>query len=51
MKERCRKCGIRFEQECNDINYNTKMCYECFEAGLGEYEEKKRERIARENEY
>lgn len=29
----------------------TKLCYNCFEDGVEEYEIKRRERIARKNEY
>lgn len=45
----CKKCGVRFEVE--DDEEQTKLCYHCFEDSVEEFEEKRRERIARENEY
>jgi len=48
----CRSCGERAEEpEEGDENYGTSQCYHCFCKGVEEYEEKRRERIARENEY
>lgn len=39
------------EDDFGEYAVNTKLCYDCFEEGVEEHEEKKRERIARENEY
>lgn len=54
---KCQRCGSNFD---DSEHYNLsdevfegipKLCYHCFEDALEEWEEKKRERIARENEY
>ena len=47
----CKCCGERYENEPGDDAYETGMCYHCFEESLEEHEERKRERIARANEY
>lgn len=48
---RCKKCNRKFLADEDDDEYGTGLCYECFEEGVEEYEIKRRERIARENEY
>lgn len=51
---KCVECGRMFdpEQDFPDDDFpQEKLCYECFEASVEEFEEKRRERIARENEY
>jgi hypothetical protein len=48
---RCRKCGDRFQCDEGDDEYGTGLCYHCFEDGLEVYEERRRERIARQNEF
>ena len=50
----CQKCHREFlpEQDDDEFEFSqTKLCYECFEASLEDYEERRRERIARQNEY
>ena len=49
--ERCKRCGDSYHDDEDDDGYETGLCYRCFEDSLEEYEEKRRERIARENEY
>lgn len=53
MLKRCAKCGDKFEPEEDDDGeiIQDKLCYHCFEDGVEEHEIRKRERIARENEY
>jgi hypothetical protein len=52
MLIRCQKCQRMYEPEEDEEGFiNTKLCYDCFEASVEEHEERKRERIARENEY
>lgn len=47
----CRKCRrLYFDDEDND-EFETGLCYQCFEDGLEEHEERKRRRIAEQNEY
>lgn len=50
-KQVCRKCRRPYVEDEDDDGYRTGLCYECFEEGVEEYEIKRRERIARENEY
>lgn len=48
----CKRCRQPyFEGDEDDDNFETDLCYCCFEDALEEYEERKRERIARQNEY
>ncbi len=48
----CKRCRQPyFEGSEGDDNFETGLCYHCFEDALEEYEERKRERIARQNEY
>lgn len=49
---KCVKCGDKFylEYEHGEL-LSDKLCYYCFEDGVEEFEERKRERIARQNEY
>lgn len=53
--KRCQKCGDFFQAEWIGSEENgymqDKLCYSCFEDSLEDYEDNKRERIARENEY
>jgi len=54
---RCVKCGVMFapdydeDEHGNEFIVSTKLCYYCFEDGVEEAEERRRERIARNNEY
>lgn len=50
---KCLKCRCKFEVEEDDDGYpvSTKLCYNCFEEGVEDFEEKRRERIALANEY
>lgn len=47
----CQRCGRKFLFDEDDEEAQRKLCYDCFETSLEEFEEKRRERIARENEY
>jgi protein-arginine kinase activator protein McsA len=47
----CRKCRLPYFDDEEADEFGTGLCYECFECSIEEYEERKRERIARENEY
>lgn len=48
----CKKCRDSYQEgEEDDDNYRTGLCYHCFEDGVEEHEIRKRERIARQNEY
>jgi hypothetical protein len=47
----CKRCRRPFVEDEDDDAFETGLCYECFEASIEEHEERKRERIARENEY
>lgn len=51
MKLRCSQCRRYYEEDEGDDCFGTGQCYICFEEGLEEYEIRKRERIARQNEY
>lgn len=50
---KCRRCGELFLPDLDDRGeiVSDKLCYYCFEDALEDFEEKKRERIARANEY
>lgn len=48
----CKRCRQPyFEGDEDDDDFETGFCYQCFEDALEEYEERRRERIARQNEY
>lgn len=55
----CKRCGRSFKAEFiyDDDSYESegyiqdKLCSDCFEDALEDYEISKRERIARDNEY
>lgn len=53
----CLKCGCKFSDsehyDCAGEPFEgiPKLCYHCFEESVEEYEIKRRERIARDNEY
>lgn len=53
--KKCQKCGDFFEPEWIGSEeqgfLQAKLCYDCFEDSLEDFEENKRERIARSNEY
>jgi hypothetical protein len=49
--EKCKRCRRPYHEDEDDESFETGFCYQCFEDALEEYEEKKRERIARQNEY
>lgn len=50
---KCQRCGEQVLPDLDDDGeiMSNKLCYHCFEDALEEHEERKRERIARENEY
>lgn len=54
---KCKKCGdsfkVEYEEDADGNEYpvSLNLCYHCFEDGVEEYEIRRRERIARENEY
>lgn len=50
---KCLKCGDQFLPDRDDDGeiVSGKLCYHCFEDGVEEHEERKRERISRQNEY
>lgn len=47
----CKKCRCRYAEHEGDDEFGTGLCYECFEEGVEGADIKRRERIARENEY
>lgn len=47
----CKRCHGKATCDYDDDNEGTNLCYDCFEGALEEHEERKRERIARANEY
>jgi hypothetical protein len=47
----CRKCKRSYFDDEDDDAFDTGLCYQCFEDGLEEHEERKRRRIAEQNEY
>lgn len=48
----CNRCRIPYEDEDeDDDHFGTGLCYQCFEDGLEEHEERRRQRIAERNEY
>lgn len=47
----CKKCRHPYVENEDDDEYGTGLCYECFEGAVEEAEIRRRERIARENEY
>lgn len=52
MLSKCKRCGDEFiAEEIEPGWFQDRLCYDCFEDALEEHEERKRERIARENEY
>lgn len=48
---RCKKCRDLYVDHEDSDEYDTGLCYECFEGELEKHEERRRERIARANEY
>lgn len=48
---KCKRCQSLYWDDEDDDGFETGLCYHCFEDALEEHEEKKRERIARQNEY
>ena len=50
-KSVCRKCHMSFFDDVDADEYGTGLCHHCFEEGVEEYEEKKRQRISEQNEY
>lgn len=51
IKYVCKRCSQKAECDEDDDCEGTNLCYQCFEDSLEEYEERRRERIARQNEY
>lgn len=47
----CRQCNANFYCDEDSEEYGTGLCPHCFEAGMEDFEERRRERIARDNEY
>lgn len=47
----CKKCKQPYADEEGSDEFETGLCYHCFEEGVEEYEERRRDRIARSNEY
>jgi hypothetical protein len=50
----CKKCHRMFKEdgaEDDDLSVGTGLCYDCFEEGVEEYEERRRRKIAEQNEY
>lgn len=47
----CKECRKDCQSLCGDENHGTNLCPDCFEGALEDFEEKRRERIARQNEY
>jgi hypothetical protein len=47
----CRSCSRLYVDDPKTDEFGTGLCSYCFEGGLEEYEDRRRERIARENEY
>lgn len=47
----CKKCRRPHRADEDGDEIGTGLCYECFEEGVEEAEERRRERIARGNEY
>lgn len=48
---KCRKCKLPYREEPDDDAFETGLCYHCFEDSLEDYEERRRQRIAEQNEY
>lgn len=50
---KCLKCGDQFlpDRDREGELVSDKLCYHCFNDAIEDFEEKKRERIARQNEY
>lgn len=51
LKGECKACGRPFVCDDDDDEAGTNLCYICFEDGIERNEERKRRRIAEENEY
>jgi len=49
--DKCKRCQREYHDDEDDDGFETGLCYQCFEDSLEEYEERRRERIARANEY
>ncbi len=47
----CKRCRLSYYEDEDYDSFETGLCYNCFEDSLEEYEELRRERIARANEY
>ena len=47
----CKKCQRAYVEDEDDDGFGTGLCYDCFEDGVEEAEIRRRERIARANEY
>ena len=47
----CKRCRERYHEDEDDDHFESGLCYHCFEDVLEDWEERKRERIARQNEY
>lgn len=49
---RCKECGYDYtDDDDRDPAHDTGLCYRCFEDGVERAEERRRERIARQNEF
>jgi len=49
--DKCKRCGVAYHDDEDDDGFETGLCYYCFEESLEEYEELRRQKIARANEY
>lgn len=47
----CKKCRHLYTEVEEDDSFGTGLCYECFEDSVEDAEIRRRERIARANEY
>ena len=47
----CKECRLSYRVDEDADEFGTGLCYECFEEGVERAEERRRERIARANEY
>lgn len=47
----CKKCRGPYAEDESDDSFGTGLCCDCFEDGVEDAEIRRRERIARQNEY
>lgn len=51
VKCTCKKCNEQYFDQHEDENYASGLCYNCFCDKVEEYEERRRDKISRDNEY